>query len=253
MAVTWIPFRFPGLRGVRCAFQTRPGGASHGPYGGGNISFAVGDDPACVVANRRDLCASLGVRALAELKQVHGDILKFDPSPVAPEAAPDTEGDGMATARPGLGLVIKTADCQPVLLAHKEGRHVAALHVGWRGNRRNFPGSGVARFCKRYGLRPQDLMAVRGPGLGPARAEFINFSAEWGENFAQWYSLRERTMDLWSLTRHQLLKAGLLPSRIFGLDLCTASMNEVFFSYRREKASGRQASVIWIEEHHLSA
>ena len=248
MPVTVIPFRFPGLSGVRCAFQTRVGGASAGAYGGGNISFATADDRAAVAANRRSLHTVLGVDGLAELSQVHGDALVFEPEPVAAEGIPVHEADGHATSRPGLGLVIKTADCQPILLAHTGGRHVAALHAGWRGNRINFPGTAVARFCERYALHPRDIMAVRGPSLGPDMAEFINFSTEWGQDFAAWFDAQRQRMDLWSLTRRQLQEAGLLPSRIFGLDMCTATMHDLFFSYRREKASGRQASVIWIEQ-----
>ena len=53
-------------------------------------------------------------------------------------------------------------------------------------------------------------------------------------------------MDLWGLTRRQLQRAGLPERQIYGLDLCTASNNGQFFSYRREKRSGRQASLIWI-------
>ena len=52
-------------------------------------------------------------------------------------------------------------------------------------------------------------------------------------------------MDLWGLTRWQLEQAGLLPRNIYGIDLCTASCNRQFFSYRCVKTSGRQASVIW--------
>ena len=51
-------------------------------------------------------------------------------------------------------------------------------------------------------------------------------------------------MDLWGLTRRQLQQAGLPERQIYGLDLCTASNNGQFFSYRREKRSGRQASLI---------
>jgi copper oxidase (laccase) domain-containing protein len=43
------------------------------------------------------------------------------------------EADGMITDRPGLLLAIATADCVPVLLARRDAREVAALHVGWRG------------------------------------------------------------------------------------------------------------------------
>ena len=249
MSVSYIPFAFPGVSNVRCAFHTRPGGVSHGEFGGGNISFSVDDNPAHVTANRQSLLDSLrpqGMQAWAELQQVHGDGLVFEPEAVSCDAAVTAEGDGMATSRPGLGLLIKTADCQPILLAHKSGRYIAAMHAGWRGNRCDFPVTGVARFCERYGLEPRDLLAVRGPSLGPDRSEFINFDREWGPEYLPWFDADSKTMDLWSLTRHQLERAGLLSRRIFGLDLCTAANNDQFFSYRCAHRSGRQASIIWI-------
>lgn len=246
MAVTWIPFAFPGVPGIRCAFHTRQGGASQGAWGGGNISLEVGDSPEAVIANRRELSHALGLAGWAECRQVHGDVMVFDPAPLDLATPPAIEADGLGTARPGMGLVIKTADCQPVLIAHESGSYVAALHVGWRGNRIGFPGSGIRAFCDRYGLAPRDLLAVRGPSLGPAAAEFVNFTDEWGTDFTRWFSAHDRTMDLWTLTRHQLAEAGLAPERIFSLDLCTSTLGQDFFSYRRDRITGRQASVIWI-------
>ena len=250
MALSFIRFVFPGIKGVHCAFQTRAWGVSEGVYGGGNIAFTVGDDPLRVSANRLDLAATLELPAVAELEQVHGDTLIFDP-PAAPlermiEPPILPQGDGMATSRPGLGLLVKTADCQPVLVAHKEGEHVAAFHIGWRGNRIGFLQSGIAAFCSRYGLASRDLFAVRGPSLGPSRAEFVNFDQEWGQDFSAWFSVHDKTMNLWQLTRDQLMAAGLPADHLFGLDLCTASMPDEFFSYRRDGRCGRQASAIWI-------
>lgn len=249
MAITFIPYMFPGLPGVRCAFQTRVGGVSQGNYGGGNICFFTDDDKA-TAANRHALREALGVEALAELSQPHADAFVFEPEPTVLDAPSRVEADGQATSRPGLGLMIKTADCQPILLAHTGARHVAAIHAGWRGNRLDFPRTAVERFCAHYGLHPRDLMAVRGPSLGPAMAEFTNYAAEWGRewgrDFSPWFDARARTMDLWSLTRRQLTEAGLAPSRIFGLDMCTATMHDYFFSYRHDKRTGRQAGVIWI-------
>ena len=247
MALSFLNFRFPSVPGVRCVFQTRVGGHSAKAYGGGNISYAVGDERQAVTRNRRDLWEALQLTHVAELSQVHGDGLIFEPEPVAWDGVSIYEGDGHATTRRGLGLMIKTADCQPILLTHRDGTHIMALHAGWRGNRLDFPASAVRRFCAHYALNPQDLLAVRGPSLGPDMAQFVNFDREWGADFALWFRAAEQVMDLWSLTRHQLTQAGLLPSRIFGLDMCTATMNELFFSYRCEKASGRQASVIWME------
>ncbi|MDR1856813.1 MAG: polyphenol oxidase family protein [Desulfovibrio sp.] len=243
MDVTTIPFEFPGLPGVRCAFQMRSRPLS--PLGG-NISYGMGDDPVRVLETRRSLAAALGIRQWTELAQVHGDVLHFDPSPTPFEEGPVPAGDGTATAVPGQALAIKTADCQPVLIAHCRGDFVAALHVGWRGNRINFPASAVERICARYRVQPSELLAVRGPSLGPARAQFVNFDAEWGADFLPWFDEGTKTMDLWGLTRHQLEQAGVPSRNIHGVDLCTATMDGAFFSYRRDRNCGRQMSLIWI-------
>ena len=81
------------------------------------------------------------------------------------------------------------------------------------------------------------------------RKEFVNFDKEWGPQFVPWFDEESRTMDLWGLTRHQLVQAGIPARNIFGLDICTASNNDQFFSYRCARASGRQASIIWIEKN----
>lgn len=247
MAVESIPFRFPGIASVRCAFQTRRGGVSVGAFGGSNISHDVGDVAHEVAINRKKLMHSLGIRTWCELRQVHGDALVFDPPHVNADTAGSIEADGSATDIPGRALVIKTADCQPILLAHTSGKYIAALHVGWRGNRIGYPQSGVAAFCDRYDIAAEDIVAVRGPSLGPNMAEFVNFDMEWGAGWTAWYHVATKTMDLWSLTRHQLRLAGLRDGNIFGLDLCTRTMADMFFSYRRERVCGRHASIIWIQ------
>ncbi len=252
MGITSIPFSFPGVAKVRCLFQTREGGASSGAYGGGNISYVTKDAQKAVLHNRTDLTKYIG-HPFSELSQVHGQELIFDPQPTLLEVArtyaghPLPEADGQATDKTGLALMIKTADCQPVLLTHKEGKHIMALHVGWRANKIEFIASAIQRFCQHYDILAKDLFAVRGPSLSPPVAEFIHFADEWGENFLPWYDTARKTMDLWTLTRDQLCTAGVPLQNIFGLDLCTYSMREHFFSYRQEKESGRQASLIWME------
>lgn len=242
MDMTFLPFRFPGIDNVCCAFGGRFAG---------NFSLDAPEarlDPAATTARRQSLPALLKVQAVAELRQVHGVRTLFEPAPWRAECSPLTEGDGMATQREALALAIKTADCQPVLLAHASGRVVAAAHVGWRGNRQNYPGRIIADLCARYDLDPADLSAVRGPSLGPGAAEFTGFDSEWGDSFRPWFDACARTMDLWRLTRDQLVAAGLRPERIYSLDLCTAALADAFFSYRRDPSCGRQLSLIWIEK-----
>ncbi len=248
MPLSFIEFSFPGITNIHCAFQVRSGNL-HSPFDGGNISLDLQWNTMETQKNRSELLSKLSDRGLthmAELHQVHGEAMVFEPAAVETELPPRTDADGMATACPGKGLLIKTADCQPIFIADCHGRAVAAIHAGWRGNRCAFPTTAVARFCERYSLSPNELVAVRGPSLGPAKAEFVNFEREWGSEFTEWFDAGTRTMDLWNLTRHQLHAAGIPERQIFGIDLCTFS-NDAFFSYRRDKNTGRQGNLIWIE------
>lgn len=237
-----IWFQFPGIDNVRCVFQGRA------PEGGGdsmagNISFSAGGKPAAARARdglKRALSAK-GMREWRECRQVHGDRIITEPDESALEA------DGMMSSAEGKGLMIKTADCQPILFASRDGRHIMAIHSGWRGSRMNFPGKAVKAFCDQYGLAPEDIFAVRGPSLGPAMAEFVNFDREWGPDFERWLDRESMRMDLWKLTQSQLAGAGLPERQIYGIDICTASNDNLFFSYRRDHGCGRQASVIWRE------
>ncbi|MFW5733462.1 MAG: polyphenol oxidase family protein [Oceanidesulfovibrio sp.] len=247
MDVTGIPFVFPGLEGrVRCFFQTREGGVSKDPFAAGNISLSVGDDPASVRANRMALQKRLSFSHWVEARQVHGVDILLDPPPGDIEQENEAEADGLATTEPGRALVIKTADCQPVLIAHMGGDFVAALHVGWRGNAQEFPVSAVGALCDHYGVAPETLAAVRGPSLGPGASEFTRFDKEFGPAFEPYLDRGTMQVDLWRLTRDQLVEAGLPRERVYGLDLCTMSLADTFFSYRAARTSGRQANLVWL-------
>jgi len=239
MLPSLIRFNFPGIPGVDCLFTTRAFG---------NISLSMQEDREGTMRRRARLAREIGAGAFAEAKQVHGTQIIFEPSPQDPSEDASVEADGLATSSPGLALMIKTADCQPILMAHESGRHILAIHAGWRGNRQDFPFLATARFCERYALSPHDLWAVRGPSLGPSSAQFTRFKEEWGADFLPWFDLKEQTMDLWSLTRNQLMRAGIPQEHIFGIDRCTLDEHDLFFSYRDARKSGcpdgRQASLI---------
>ncbi|MCD8141580.1 MAG: polyphenol oxidase family protein [Planctomycetaceae bacterium] len=222
-----IPFVFPGVPGVRCLFTTRLAG-----------DFALREECCDRLAS---FAGDVGLRRLAAMRQVHGD------SVVRAEEGEIPEADCLYTGELGLGLVVRAADCQPILFARTDGRMLAGLHLGWRGNARESIGAVVTRLCERFGCSPNCLAAVRGPSLGPAAAEFVNFEKEWPVSFAPWFDSTARTMDLWTLTKTQLARAGIPPGRIYALDLCTRDMPDLFFSHRRGDA-GRQVGIIWRAE-----
>ncbi len=232
-----IPFSFPDIDNVGCFFTT-------GLYG--NISLDFGLSGPEDAARRARLGKLLGFADWTELHQVHGDVLLSNPDSTPFDAPSAKDADGACTDKPGRAMLSKAADCQQIMLAHKSGKYVAALHCGWKGNSIDFPTSGALNFCKAYNLKPEDVMAVRGPSLGPGAAEFVNFESEWPAKFRPWFNPQTRRMDLWSLTRHQLVQAGLRAEHIFGLDLCTYTFSDFLFSFRRGHA-GRQAALVYIK------
>lgn len=99
MSVKILPFRFPGIDGVGCAFQLRTDAGTD--VSGGNISFTAGEDADAVARHRRDLLGACGVELWAELHQVHRDDIIYEPDAVSPEGTPQVDADGMATQQKG--------------------------------------------------------------------------------------------------------------------------------------------------------
>ncbi|MBO4318558.1 MAG: laccase domain-containing protein [Mailhella sp.] len=245
----FVPFSFPEVPGVRVLFQMRVTGGTLEEQG--NVSLDVFEDRAAAVRNREELCRACGA-APAELKQVHGTAMVFDPAPMDCGAPSAVEADGMATARRNSPLMIKTADCQPLFVTDASGSFACALHNGWKGNRQGFPALAVPMLCKRYGVLPEELFAVRGPSLGPASSFFVRYGEEWGPSFDRWHDVPAGTVDLWKMTEDQLVSAGVPRSHIFSVPFDTFACSlpgsyPAFFSYRRSRVTGRQASLIWLE------
>ncbi len=248
-----IPFKFPNIENVFCAFQVRnipqfPKNAQErvdSNYVGGNISYDVSDNPEDVKNNRAEICSTFNVDSFCDVLQVHGVKTIFEPEDATAEKYAPYEADGLASSKTNQALCIKSADCQPILLADMKGEFILALHAGWKGNRLNYPYIAVKEFCEHYNVKAQNLCAVRGPSLSPAVSEFINYDSEWGAEFNAWYNEKNKTVDMWELTKSQLKEAGLLARNIYSLDLCTYSNPHLFYSFRHTPMSGRQGSFIW--------
>ena len=238
---------FPGLAGfgeLTHGVFTRQGGVSTGAYQSLNLSFAVGDEPPRVERNLDRVQEALRLQGLVGARQVHGSrgMVLSSSTPSGPWG--EIPGvDLLITRTPGLGLLIKQADCQAVLLYDPEKRVVANAHCGWRGQVQNLLGAAVLRLKEEFACRPEGLRAAIGPGLGPCCAEFRRFKEEFPPHLWS-YQVRPGYFDLWRLSQDQLTAAGLKPEHIELAGLCTRCRAENFFSYRRDRVTGRQGVVI---------
>ncbi len=244
---------WPGLPPNVAALSTlRRGGVSAPPYddgqggGGLNLGVHVGDAPEAVARNRARLRAWLPAEP-AWLTQVHGAVVV---NAARVQGAP--EADASISTEAGAVCVIMTADCMPVLLADVEGKVVGAAHAGWRG----LAGGVLAATVEAMrAAGAGELSAWLGPGIGPASFEvgaevppaFGHLGPGAESAFAPLAGKPGKFLgDLPQLARLALQRAGVAGAAIHGGHDCTVADAARFYSYRRDRVTGRMASLIWI-------
>jgi YfiH family protein len=230
---------------VRALTTTRAGGVSSGAFATLNLKLGE-DEQASVAENRRRLDCLLPTPPVW-LRMEHGTTVVH-----AESVSPSDErplGDAMVAHRPGLPCLVTTADCLPVFLCDMGGTCVGVAHAGWRGLCAGVIEQTVAAMRS----PPSELLAHLGPAIGPRRFEvgqdvadaFLAADARAADAFKPIEARPGKYLaDIYALARQRLRAAGV--TRISGGSFCTMSDSDRFFSYRREKISGRMASVIWL-------
>ncbi|MCL2802726.1 MAG: polyphenol oxidase family protein [Micrococcales bacterium] len=192
--------------------------------------------------------AALATRAgcpVVVARQVHGSDLIWVEGRPAQAVSDAGTGDGLATQRQGVALVVKTADCVPVLLAAPTAPLpvVAAVHAGWRGVLGRIVPQVVAQ------LRAKGVGAIEA-AIGPAACgQCYEVSAELAGRFRAAGEIVSRTrqgtpsLELAAAVERQLRASGQI-SQIWRSGKCTIC-SAGYFSYRRQgTAAGRQCGFI---------
>jgi YfiH family protein len=243
-----------------------------------NLGFTEWDQRERVIENRKRFFQALGAGKMrvVTLRQIHSDIVhRID----EPEEGAVLQGDALITQNSGVLLTVQTADCIPILLADTKKRAVAAIHSGWRGTARRIAEKALGRMQMEFGTRPEDVIAAIGPGIGQCcyevgedvakefHAQFPE-ARDWFEgpfdalasgendpNWLPWLTMRppghappspRAHLDLIAANRWILGHAGVPRGRIYWSSFCTNCKSDLFFSYRREKGTGRMMAAIGV-------
>lgn len=229
---------------IRALCTTRHGGVSVDGFSALNLADHVGDNPEHVRQNRARLVQSLILPGQPQwLQQTHSiraiDLDRDD----------SRNGDAAYTSSAGTIAVVLTADCLPVLFCNTDGSEVAAAHAGWRGLLNGVLEQTVGHMSS----APDDLLVWLGPAIGPKQFEVGEevreaFKQHSADNTAFFTATQpgHYLADLYAIARLRLNKLGI--RHISGGEYCTYSDSDAFFSYRRERNTGRQASLIYINK-----
>ncbi len=238
-SVEWLEFEiFQEFPQISHAIFLRHGGISQAPFHELNVGGGTGDDLHHINANRALLKKLLKCSSLASAHQVHGAEVKE-----APLEASDDKCDALYTQKEGVALFIKHADCQAAIVYDPVQKIIANIHAGWRGNVQNIYQATVNQLKRRFGSKPEDLIVGISPSLGPCCAEFINYKTELPEPFWE-FQVKPFYFDLWAIARKQWMDAGVLSHHLQIAGICTCCNKEDYFSYRRDKPTGRHATVV---------
>lgn len=238
--VVWLEFAiFQGFP-LEHAYFLKEGGVSQPPYASLNFSYYTGDQRETVDRNFSIVMKMFPETELALSGLVHGKKVAVVDGKCSPR---EVEADGLVTDKRGLMLMTTFADCQCALIYDPKHHAVANIHSGWKGNVSNIYGEAVAVMKEVYGSNPKDLRVGIGPSLGPIHAEFKNYASELPEAFLK-YRLKECHFNFWKIARDQFEEVGVLSQHIEIAEMCTFQEKDLFFSYRREKITGRHAGVI---------
>lgn len=245
---------------VKALVTTRQGGQSLHPYDHWNLALHVNDETSVVNQNRKLLSNQIGKEFLF-LNQVHStDIFSFT-SPIDVFMPPPTL-DGVITNLNSHFLAILTADCLPILMCDAKGDVIAASHAGWRGLANGMIDKTIQSMVN--WIKPdstkkfiEELHVYIGPAISQPNYEV---GGEVRDAFSQNYPIHVDLINTLFTPGHQANKYF---ADLFGLaieilnqigiyqvhteKLCSYSHSEYFYSYRREKVTGRFASCIWLD------
>lgn len=178
---------------------------------------------------------------VVHMDQVHGGTVGWvTDCPVDPVKATDS----MWTQNENCMLVVKTADCVPVLVADPVQRLVGVIHVGWRGLAAQIVDASID-LARQHGSQPADWLVGIGPAIcgkcyavGKDVFDAVPFARTFQTQGEKW------TIDLQREVENLLTEAGVPASQIEVMRMCTFEHPTFFPSWRREKISARLYSCI---------
>ncbi len=239
---------WPAPANVKALSTTRKGGMSQGIYSGLNLGLHVCDDPETVLQNRQLLSVTAGLPNPPHwLNQIHSTEVVAINTPEAQLEIPSA--DASYTRLPNQVSIVMTADCLPLLVCDKAGTVVAAIHAGWRGLLDGI----IENTLEQMQVSPAELLVWLGPAISQSHFEVGNevraaFVARDPQATSAFKSHGDKWLaDLYALARQRLHAAGVNAADIYGGEHCTYQQRELFYSYRRDCYTGRQASLIYLE------
>lgn len=159
--------------------------------------------------------------------------------------------DALYTKDSDLFLLSFHADCTPILLYSPETNIIAAIHSGWLGTTKQIVSKITKHLIEKEHCDPETMYAYIGPCICKdcleVRDDVIDLVKKMDFDTSQYYHKIDEQhylMDNQGLNKQMLLNLGLLKKNITTCKYCTVENDDLFYSYRKHKDSGRNITII---------
>ena len=237
---------------LRHGIFTRHGGVSGAPWQSLNLGGSIGDEPAAVKENHERLYRAAQVNG----ERAHSAWMVHSVDTLVVREGWRRNGnlrkaDAIITDAADTPLVMRFADCAPLLYYDRTKRVIGLAHAGWRGTVKGMASTVVDKMRETFGCRPQDIEVLIGPAISRRNYRVGEEVASQADAYfgcqagVIWRDPADGSpyLDLWRANQLDLKGSGVVT--IAALDICTFENTRDFYSHRAEKgATGRFGVVI---------
>ena len=148
--------------------------------------------------------------------------------------------DAIITDQPDTPLVMRFADCVPLLYFDRSKRVIGLAHAGWRGTVKGMAANVSRMMHSAYGCRPEDIEVVIGPAISrrnyrvgeEVASQAVAYFGEGADVIWRDPADGSPYLDLWRANRRDLERCGVTKTTV--LNICTYDNTNDFYSHRAE-------------------
>lgn len=210
-----------------------------------NLAFHVEDNEINVIKNRKNLALKLGYNYedLVYMNQIHSaNIIVVDEN--SPKLVDNC--DSIITRSKNLPLMVMVADCIPILMFDDKQGIIAAIHAGRNSTFLEISKKTAEVFIEKFSSNPEDINVVFGASIQKCCYEVSEDLSKIVENSFGKEFVENNYIDLQGINKKQLNDLGIKNIEIS--NICTKCGDKSYFSYRKDKKTGRFAGIIILKD-----
>ena len=210
-----------------------------------NLAFHVEDNEINVIKNRKNLALKLGYNYedLVYMNQIHSaNIIVVDEN--SPKLVDNC--DSIITRSKNLPLMVMVADCIPILMFDDKQGIIAAIHAGRNSTFLEISKKTAEIFIEKFSSNPEDINVVFGASIQKCCYEVSEDLSKIVENSFGKEFVENNYIDLQGINKKQLNDLGIKNIEIS--NICTKCGDKSYFSYRKDKKTGRFAGIIILKD-----